>query len=399
MNLQYNTIYRGAFMDRNTNILFMLFIFVVFYLMTTLQTILIPLTLALLFALLFQPMIIFLDKKRVPGALIVPILSIITLSALFIVTNIVISSVSQIFTAKDFFAERFSFKLNLVLDLVENYTQSPLNLKEVLESASKHIDTSIISNTAGNIVGRLSSFAGSFVMFSIYFIVLLSGMANYKRYLIHVGGKKNARLLIQNYETIQKSIFSYLTIKTFIGILTATSIGIILTIFGIKFALLFAFLTFLLNFIPTFGSIIAALPPIAMAIIQYDTFSVPITLAVILLILQLTMGNFIEPKLLGNRLRLNTVTVIFGLVFWGYMWGIPGMILSVPLMVVLKLTLEYIPSTRVLARLMSYPEKKKVKLDSSDISENQKFTFSSIWQRIVESAKQQPPHKDKKTES
>jgi AI-2 transport protein TqsA len=136
-----------------------------------------------------------------------------------------------------------------------------------------------------------------------------------------------------------------------------------------------------------------------MAIIQYDTFSVPITLAVILLILQLTMGNFIEPKLLGNRLRLNTVTVIFGLVFWGYMWGIPGMILSVPLMVVLKLTLEYIPSTRVLARLMSYPEKKKVKLDSSDISENQKFTFSSIWQRIVESAKQQPPHKDKKTES
>jgi len=106
---------------------------------------------------------------------------------------------------------------------------------------------------------------------------------------------------------------------------------------------------------------------------------------IILLALQLTMGNFVEPKLLGNRLRLNTVTVIFGLVFWGYLWGIPGMILSVPLMVVLKLTFEYIPSTRIFARLMSYPEKKKIKIDPPD-PDDREISFSSIISDIKKRA-------------
>ncbi|MBN2433751.1 MAG: AI-2E family transporter [Spirochaetes bacterium] len=385
-------------MEKNSNILLILLVFVVFYLLATLQSILIPLTLALLFALMFQPLIIFLDKKRVPGALIVPILSILTLTAIFVVINIVVSSVSQIFSAKDFFAERFSYKMTLLIDMIESHTQSPLNIKSIVEQALTHFDTSLISSTAGSIVGRLSSFAGSFVMFSIYFIVLLSGMANYKRYLIHVGGKKSAKLLISNYETIQKSIFSYLTIKTFIGLATATLIGIVLTMFGIKFALLFAFLTFLLNFIPTFGSIAAAFPPIIMAIIQYDTFTKPIAIMIILLALQLTMGNFVEPKLLGNRLRLNTVTVIFGLVFWGYLWGIPGMILSVPLMVVLKLTFEYIPSTRIFARLMSYPEKKKIKIDPPD-PDDREISFSSIISDIKKRAEKMSAGFEKTEES
>ncbi len=344
-------------MDRGAQNILLIFLFIlIFYLMSVLQTILLPLVLALLFALLFQPLVIILEEKRIPRAIIVPFLSILTISALVILFNIVMGSFSQILTQKEFLINRLYEKLGEFAAFISNYTASPVESTTILDSIRNYFNADIISHAAGSVASKVSSFAGSFVMFSIYYIVILSGMSNYKTYLTHVGGEKQADTLINNYETVQKSIFSYLTIKAFISMLTGIFAGILLSLFGIKFALLFGFLTFLLNFIPTIGSIIASLPPILMALIQYDSIAPVIAIAVLLTGVQMTMGNFLEPKLVGNKLRLNTVTVIFGLVFWGYLWGVPGMILSVPLMVILKLTFEYIPSTHILARIMGYPE-------------------------------------------
>jgi AI-2 transport protein TqsA len=345
-------------MDRGAQSILLIFLFVLtFYILSQLQAILIPLVLALLFALMFQPLVIFLENRRVPRVVIVPLLSILTLSALYFLFNILVSSFSQIMSQREYLGEKLLLKLTDFAAFLSLYTPTPVDGSMIMDSVREFFNLDLLSHAAGSVASKVSVFAGSFVMFAIYYIVLLSGMSNYKRYLSYVGGEDKAEVLISNYETVQKSVFSYLLIKAFISMLTGIFAGIVLMIFGIKFALLFGFLTFLFNFVPTFGSIVASFFPIMMSLIQYDSIAPAIALAFLLTGVQLTMGNFIEPKLLGNRLRLNTVTVIFGLVFWGYMWGVSGMILSVPLMVIIKLTFEYMPSTQILARIMGYPEK------------------------------------------
>lgn len=348
-------------MERKSHsILLIMLIILIFYLLAILESILQPLVLAMLFAIMLQPLIVLLEKIKIPRFIIVPFLSVLTLAILVMLMKIVAGSFVQIFSEREFLLQRLSYKLGTLTEIINQYSPRELSSKELLTTIQSVIKTSEISKSAVNLFSKVGSlvgsFAGSFVMFAIYFVILLSGMSNYKLYIAHVGGQERAQKLISNYESIQKSVFSYLTIKTLISITTGILAGIALSLFGIKFALLFGFLTFLLNFIPTFGSIIASLPPILMAIVQFDTFIPAIALAITLLTIQLIMGNVIEPSILGNRLRFNTVTVIFGLVFWGYLWGITGMILSVPLLAVIKLSLESFTSTTLIARIMGYPE-------------------------------------------
>lgn len=347
-------------MDKTSRNILLVFLFVlIFYLLKTLSVIMIPFVLAMLFAVLFHPLIIYLEKIKIPRAFILPLISIITLLIIMILFNIIINTTAQIVSQQDYLVSRLNTKLESFLHLVNNLTGAEFNVKSFIKEISQLINMGLVSKTAGGLARTLSSFTGSFVMFSIYYIVFLSGMSNYETYLNHVGGKKKGAKLVANYEVIRKSIFSYIIIKTFISMGTGILAGMICWFFGVKFALFFGFLTFLLNFIPSIGSIIATIPPILMLIIQTDSLKPVVAILVLLMSVQLIMGNAVEPRVLGNKLRLNTFTVIFGLVFWGYIWGIPGMILSVPLMVILKLILEQVNGTEIIARAMGYPEKNK----------------------------------------
>ena len=125
---------------------------------------------------------------------------------------------------------------------------------------------------------------------------------------------------------------------------------------NLNFAFFFGFIAFLLNFIPSIGSILATIPPFMMAFIQFDTLQPVVLLLLILSTIQMVMGNLVEPIITGDRLKLNTLTVIFGLVFWGYIWGLAGMIISIPLLVLLKLIFEHFPDTQIFARIMGSPD-------------------------------------------
>lgn len=192
-------------------------------------------------------------------------------------------------------------------------------------------------------------------MFFLYYVVLLIGFTDYDLYIAHVKGDTDSRL-IENMSRIQGSILSYLMIKMLISLLTGILVYLTCLFFDLNFAFFFGFIAFLLNFIPSIGSIIATIPPVLMAFIQFDTFQPVIFLLLILSSIQMVMGNLVEPIITGDRLKLNTLTVIFGLVFWGYIWGLAGMIISIPLLVLLKLIFEHFPDTQIFARIMGSPE-------------------------------------------
>ena len=123
--------------------------------------------------------------------------------------------------------------------------------------------------------------------------------------------------------------------------------------FGVLFAVLWGVLTFLLNFIPNIGSMISVVPPVLITLFHFGSISKTLGVAVALVALQTVVGNFIEPKMMGKGLDLSPLTVLLSLLFWGWMWGIPGMLLSVPLTAAIKIAFEQIDATRPIALMMA----------------------------------------------
>jgi predicted PurR-regulated permease PerM len=195
-------------------------------------------------------------------------------------------------------------------------------------------------------------------MFLLYYVVLLAGMAHYKKYFEYLASFDPNSKLTNSYEKVQKAINSYLLIKTLLCLIMGLAAYIICLGFGIKFALFWGFLTFVVSYIPNVGAVISTVFPILMAIVEHDSFQIILLFALILLGVHILIGSVIEPIIMGSNMSINTITVIFGLVFWGFIWGIPGMMLSVPLLVVLKLIFEQFESTEMIARIMGVPKEK-----------------------------------------
>jgi len=131
-------------------------------------------------------------------------------------------------------------------------------------------------------------------------------------------------------------------------------------LFGLDFAILFGLLTFILNYIPNIGSFIATVFPVFIAIFQFETIWPAVWILVILVLIQQIMGAVVEPRLMGKGLDLSPLVILFFLFFWGWLWGIPGMILAVPIAAIVKIVTSNIPELDFIAVFMS--KGKKVRL-------------------------------------
>ncbi len=157
----------------------------------------------------------------------------------------------------------------------------------------------------------------------------------------------------QMLDAIQIQIRQYVYIKTMVSALTGILSYAILLWVGVDYAPFWALLIFMLNYIPTIGSMIAVLLPTALSLVQFDTFGPFLTLLVSLGTLQVLIGNVLEPRLMGSSLNLSPLVVILALSVWGQMWGVTGMFLSVPITVISMIILANFPQTRAIAVAMS----------------------------------------------
>ena len=340
-------------MDTIKNI-HLIFLFVlVIYLLSVLSSILIPFVLAMLFAILFQPLVQLLKKVHAPNWIVLPVVSMITLAILYGIFQILLETTTNILTQQEYLVGRLEMRVNDIINWAYSITGLKLTTGTFFDSLNQLLDTEFLSSAAGSIASGVGSFTGSFIWFSLYYVFLLAGLADYKRFIHYVAAdSSDDGTFIKNLQKIKRAILSYMLVKTGVSIVTGTFVTVVCLIFGIKFAFFWGLLTFLLNFIPSIGSIIAVIPPSLMAIIQIDSFETILIFVLILASIQFILGNVVEPRIQGGTLKINTLTVLFGLVFWGYIWGITGMMLSVPLLVILKIVFEHFPSLNVLARIM-----------------------------------------------
>jgi len=230
------------------------------------------------------------------------------------------------------------------------------------ESAQEQVQRILkaVSIPNDDLVRRLGSVAGTFVGFFtfalivfVYLIFLMAEKLTFPRRLSQAFGDSRAGQVKQILENINDAIVRYIALKTSISLITAVLALAVYMAFGIDFAFLWSVLIFLLNFIPYIGGLVAMAPAVALAFLQHESFLPGIAVVVLLAGIQLFTGQFLEPRIAGQRLNLSPLLIILALGFWGSLWGIGGMLLAVPLTVVIKIVLDHIPETRPIGTLMS----------------------------------------------
>ena len=194
----------------------------------------------------------------------------------------------------------------------------------------------VVRTTAGGVV----TFVSTGVLVLIFTIFLLAG-------------RRPAEMREGIYAEIDVKIRRYLLTRVAVSAVTGIFVGVILGILGLDLALVFGVLAFFLNFIPNVGSVIATVLPLPLALVQFDNW-VPVVLVVALPgVVQMTIGNVLEPKIMGDGLQLHPVTILLALVFWGLIWGIVGMLLAAPMTAVLRIVLDRFETTRPIAALLA----------------------------------------------
>lgn len=204
------------------------------------------------------------------------------------------------------------------------------------------------------LLNGISGFAGNIMLIIVYVGFLLAEQKFFKRKLHIVLRETSGGIaFITMLREVNSAVKTYVVVKTQMSLLTGLLSYLILLAFNVDFPILWAFLIFLLNYIPYIGSLIATLLPAVFAVFQFQSFGMFIWIFVAVEIVQILVGNVVEPKVMGRTLNLSPLGVLLALAFWGIIWGVLGMIISVPITSIMVIIAARIPSLRFVAIWLS----------------------------------------------
>jgi len=339
---------------------------VLFGVLKELQYIIVPLIIAYLLVFVFEPLNEFLVNKKVPQGLTTIIDLLVIIGFFWALSTFIIDSFSRLGNELPLYQQKLN---NIVQNTafsfgIEDPFFSEFNIGEILS------DLDYGGIASGLFSSTLSLFsAGFFVLFFFIFVnsshkhiitVIKNrymksqsqiSLKSLKKKITKEGGdedkdklsiirQEREKRVEQTFKDITQQIQRYIATKFLISLLTGAVVGIILWIFNVDFTIVWAVMAFFLNFIPNIGSIIAIILPTVMTLIQYESVGYTVLVAGIITLVQNIIGNLLEPKILGDKLGLNPLVILVSLLVWGYIWGIAGMFLSVPLTAVVKIIIS-----------------------------------------------------------
>lgn len=303
----------------------------------------IPFMLAFLLALLLAPVIKAGERYRLPPFIMV-IFVLVTLASTCLPLGILLNS-----------------KLQGMMQLLPGYYGKLVSIGQTLLvefNVPKDFWQEINwYNTVGRYLSGMTGFMLHWLSSLVMVMIILVFMLLESPYMdnrLRMAFKGTTGVIVGEIgEKIVTQISKYLRTLAVISFATGTCVWIALTLLGIDFALTWGVLAFFLNFIPTIGSIVASIPPILIALVQYYPNWIPAALTLLsLLAIQMTIGNIMTPKIMGDALDLSPVVILVSLLFWGLIWGFSGALLSVPIAVMIKIICENIPRLHFVAMLM-----------------------------------------------
>jgi AI-2 transport protein TqsA len=340
---------------KTTNTLLLIIVMpLIFYVLKILSFIFIPLVLSMFIALLFLPLMRWLTKMKIPK--LVSILLIISIIAIVLKIGgvLVHYSSKEILAVDNTFVEKAKTKIvNLVISIEENFGIERIEGKSVFEH---YFEKNDFTKYFGSTIDFLSNTLSLILMTAFFLVLWLLESINLQKVL-------NNTLLKQKFSSvkvffkIEKDLIKFMKVK--FGVTLAC------LFFDVSFPIFWGLFAFIINFIQMIGSFISVILLALFAFVELDSTGTLLFFILSITAVQVLMGGILEPVFMGKSFSINIITILVMLSLWGYIWGIPGLIMAIPLTVFFKIIFEQFSSTKILASLISgselieyYPQKK-----------------------------------------
>ena len=307
-----------------------------------------PILLAFFISVISVQPVLWLTERKVNHTLAV-IIIFLGIIGIFIGLGAVLGNSVNNF-AKN--APIYASKLRVIeAGIIQSLNDLGLNISQ--QKWDSTVNPGNVLNYTANILTQFGSIMGNalLVFFIVLFMMLERGSIRLKAEVIAKSYNNN----LEVFATIIESMRRYLSLKTIISLITGVFIWLWLLVFGVEYALLWGLIAFLLNYIPNIGSIIAGVPAVLFALVQLGLAGAGWTVLGYLIV-NMAVGNVIEPRMMGKEMGLSTLIVFLSLVFWGFILGTIGMFLAVPLTMTFKIILDQYPKTKWISILLGSDE-------------------------------------------
>lgn len=307
------------------------------------QPILVPVLVAFFLAVLTTPAVSYLVKYKIPTSMAIFLVVALLIGIFIVLGSVLTSSIDQ-------FIQRIpDYELKLQEGLVKLEDRLPWLVNDLKVTISEFKPTESALSLAGTLFSGVGSVLTSIVLILFTLIFTLIESQNASKKLRLALGDDRSIVYVRRFS---KLVQRYLLVKSLISLATGLFVGLLLWFLGVDYPILWGAFAFLMNFIPNIGSLLAAIPPVILATIQFDFSGFAMT-SLGFIIINLLIGNLLEPRVMGKTLDISPLVVFLSLIFWGWILGIFGMLLAIPLTVVVKIGFEVNPKTKWLAQVIS----------------------------------------------
>jgi predicted PurR-regulated permease PerM len=301
-------------------------------------------------SVLFLPLMRWLQKKKFPGVLNVAIVILIVVVVFWGVIKIMILSSTQVLENSDAFLNKAESKIDdLVVSIESLLGINVIGSKELFSRIMHNVDM------AGKFGPTLEYFRGTLTMIlmTAFFVILWLAESINVEQIIKSMMTDHKFASVKTFMEIEKNLITFVKVKVVVSFLIGLGVGLICYFFDVSFPIFWGLFALLAVYIQMIGPLVQVVLLALFALVELDMSTKYIFFLISMIFVHVLVANILEPIFMGKSFSINVITILVMLMLWGYIWGIPGMILSIPITVLIKIILEQFPSTKGLAILMS----------------------------------------------
>ncbi|WP_299365040.1 AI-2E family transporter [Winogradskyella sp.] len=335
---------------RTTNILLLIIVIpLVFYLLKILSFIFIPLIFSMFIALLFLPLMRFLGRRNVPKYISIIIVLLLVAGGLKLGIELIqLSSKEILATKSDFFPKAEAKLADLRLYLSDSFGIE-------IEQDKNFLTQFFEKENLGTTIDVLRKFITMLLMTAFFVVLWLAESINVHK-LLNNTLLKQKHTSIKAFMKIEKDLIKFIKVKFLVSALTGIFTGLMCVFFDVSFPIFWGLFAFAINFVQMVGSFVSVILLSIFAFVELEPTSTLLFFILSITLVQVVFGAILEPIFMGKSFSINIIAVLVMLMFWGFLWGIPGLIMAIPITVFIKIILEQFPSTKVIASLLSGSE-------------------------------------------
>ncbi|MGR7811792.1 AI-2E family transporter [Lacinutrix undariae] len=332
---------------RTTNFLLLIIVIpLVFYLLKILSFIFIPLVFSMFIALLFLPLMRWLGKRKLPKSASIVVVVLLIIGGLALGGELIKLSSKQIISSDTMFFENAETKLSdAKLYLISTYGIEFNDDKSLIAQF-------VEKDNLGSTVDFLRKFLTTILMTAFFVVLWLAESINVQK-LLNNTILKLKHASVKTFMKIENDLITFIKVKFFVSFLTGVGTGLACFFFDVSFPIFWGLFAFAINFVQMVGSFATVILLSIFAFVELDPTSTLFFFIISITGVQVLFGAILEPIFMGKSFSINIITVLVMLMLWGFIWGIPGLIMAIPITVFLKIILEQFPSTKRIASLLS----------------------------------------------